>query len=125
MTKKTNTVSLVLQIIVAGILVYPAYMKLSSHPDEVDLFTSLKMEPLGRYLVGFAEMAAVILVLIPGTVVAGALLAACIMTAAILGHVFSFGFAGALGMFAMLAFVCLGASLGILYLRRENIPGLR
>ena len=103
--KTHHTLSWILQVLVVLILVYPSWSKLIGTPEEVALFTTLGMEPTGRYLIGFFEALAIVLLLIPSSVTWGALLTLCIMS-----------------IFLGVTFL---SALGILILRSQELPFLR
>lgn len=123
--KKNNTLSWILQIIVAAILCYPAWGKLTSSPVEVELFTILGMEPHGRYIIGLLESLAIVLLLIPASAVWGAFLALCIMSGAFIAHATKIGFGGELTIVSSMLWIVILGSLAILALRNHEIPFLR
>jgi putative oxidoreductase len=122
-------VSWALQAIAAAILAMAALPKLTGQAEAVHLFETLGAEPAGRYLVGLAEAAAVVLLLVPRTVPVGALLALVLMVGAIGSHLTKLGIAmtGPDGqsdggmMFAM-AIIVLLAGAGVVVIRRAQIP---
>ena len=74
-------------ILVSFVLMgWNGFMKLASYQIEIDIFTALGLEPAGRYLVGVAEIVAVILLLIPRTRFLGAVLTMGVMVGAIGSH---------------------------------------
>jgi len=119
--KRQTTISWVLQIIVVVIIGQTLPFKFGAHPDSVALFTELGMEPQGRILTGILELLACLLLLIPTSVVYGALLSAGLMSGALLAHLTKLGFAGnnAIGYFAIITLIL---SAIILYLRRSQLP---
>ncbi len=86
-----KTIEGILSIVVAGILFQTLYFKFGSATESVWIFTKLNAEPSGRYLTGFLELIAGILILIPKTRRAGALGAIGIMLGAIASHIFVLG----------------------------------
>ncbi len=101
----------------AVILLGAGSLKLSGDPHEIELFTTLEMEPAGRYLIGALECAAAILIVIPQSAVYGAFLGLGLMCGAIIGHLTKLGLAGI--QFALLvAALCLV----VLYIRRRDAP---
>jgi len=121
--------SWVLQVIIIAILAMAAF------PSRA-LFEGLGAEPAGRYAVGIIEIIAIVLLLIPKTAVYGGIVAALAMLGAIGSHVTRLGVsidAEALGqpealasvegpaMFGM-AVVVLLASLGVVFIRRGQLP---
>jgi len=117
-----NKIVWILQIICALILLQTLFFKFTAHPDSVQLFTELGMEPNGRILIGVLELIAGILLLIPGSAAYGAFLATGIMSGAIIGHITKLGFEGlrlSLGLLAIAVFIM---SVSILIIRRKEIP---
>ncbi|AZZ36364.1 DoxX family protein [Bdellovibrio sp. qaytius] len=86
-----SKIFLLLRLVVAGILLQTLYFKFSGAPESIYIFSTLKVEPWGRWFAGFSELVASILILIPATQVFGALMAAGIMAGAILSHLFVLG----------------------------------
>ena len=68
--------SWLLRIIAAVILLQTLYFKFSGHPESVELFTQLGVEPWGRIATGIIELIAGALLIIPATAFIGALLGA-------------------------------------------------
>jgi len=122
MKKQTKIVSWILQIVIIALVLPPAIAKLSGDPGAIKIFTELKMEPNGRYLIGVLELVAVVLLLIPVSVVYGASLSAGLMAGAVVGHISKLGFEGQMGMMAGMAAMSFAFSLSILFLRRAQLP---
>lgn len=103
--------SWLLRIAAALILFQTLYFKFTGHPESVDLFTKLGVEPWGRIGTGVIELIAGILLLIPSTVIFGALLGIGLMAGAILSHflvigIQSNGDGGQLFILAIVTLVC-------------------
>lgn len=75
------------RIAAAVILLQTLYFKFSGHPESVELFTKLGVEPWGRIGTGVIELIASILLLVPSTVFAGAATGVGLMCGAILSHI--------------------------------------
>ena len=106
-----NIFSWVLRIAAAVILLQTLYFKFSGHPESVELFTKLGVEPWGRIGTGIIELITGILLLIPATAFIGAFLGVGLMAGAILSHltvigIESKGDGGQLFMLAILVMVC-------------------
>jgi uncharacterized membrane protein YphA (DoxX/SURF4 family) len=63
------------RIVAAIIMLQTLYFKFTASPESVFIFTTVGMEPWGRWLVGALELVASILLFIPATVWLGAVLA--------------------------------------------------
>ena len=115
-----------LQLIVAGILLQTLFFKFTGAAESVYIFSTLGAEPWGRIGSGVIELIAAILLLTPATVTIGAVLALGVITGAILSHVTVLGIEvqGDGGLLFFLAVAVFAASLGILILRRGEIPVL-
>jgi uncharacterized membrane protein YphA (DoxX/SURF4 family) len=77
---------LVLRLLSALIMLQTLYFKFTAAPESVFIFSSLGMEPWGRIFVGFNELIASILLLIPATISLGALLGFGLMAGALFFH---------------------------------------
>lgn len=124
LTKTQKRLSLVLQLIAAAILAQTLFFKFTGAEESVYIFSTLGAEPWGRIGSGVAELIAVVLLLLPATVVYGALLSLGMMAGALMSHLTLLGIEvqGDGGLLFMLALVVTACSLGILYLRRAAIP---
>ncbi len=81
-----NIISWVLRIAAAAILLQTLYFKFTGHPESVELFTKLGVEPWGRIGTGVIELITGIILLIPATAFIGAFLGIGLMSGAILSH---------------------------------------
>ncbi len=119
-----KTVQLLLSIAVAVLLIQTLRFKFTAHPESVYIFSKIGMEPYGRVGIGIFELIAAILLLVPKTVWAGALLTLGIMSGALLMHITILCIevnedGGLLFYMALLIFVL---SLTILWMNRKNLP---
>ena len=111
MTLNFKTVAIwVLRILAALILLQTLYFKFTAHPESVELFSKLGVEPWGRIGTGIIELITGILLLIPTTVFIGAFLGTGLMIGAILSHltvigIQSKGDGGQLFMLAIIVFI--------------------
>ena len=114
-----------LRIVAAVILLQTLYFKFTAHPESVNLFTILGMEPWGRIGTGIAELITAVFLLVPRTTLLGALMGLGLMTGAIFFHLTKLGidFGGDIVLFsyAVITFVC---CLGLIVLFRKKIPQL-
>jgi putative oxidoreductase len=117
-----NIFSWVLRIVAAVILLQTLYFKFSGHPESVELFTKLGVEPWGRIGTGIIELITGILLLLPSTVFIGALLGTGLMAGAILSHLTVIGIEskGDGGQLFMLAILVLLCCLTLLVLHRQK-----
>ncbi|MBY0400057.1 DoxX family protein [Myxococcota bacterium] len=113
-----------LRLTTAGILAQTLFFKFSAAPESVYIFTTLHMEPWGRIGSGLGELLASILLLNPSTVVFGAVLAVGIISGAIMSHLTVLGIEvqGDGGVLFGLALIVLACSLGLIGLRRRELP---
>ena len=114
----------VLRIIIAIILFQTLRFKFTAHPDSIYIFETVGLEPIGRIGIGVLELIAGILLLIPKTIWAGALLTLGLIGGAILMHLTLLGIevnndGGALFITAVITFIL---SVIVLYLYRKEIP---
>lgn len=114
--------SWVLRIVAAVILLQTLYFKFTAHPESVELFTKLGVEPWGRIGTGVIELITGILLLIPSTVFIGAFLSFGLMFGAILSHLTVIGIEskGDGGKLFTLAIIVFIASLILLILHRKE-----
>ena len=121
---KTRTIiSGLLRIVAAFILIQTLYFKFTGQPESVYIFSKLGMEPWGRIGSGVSELLASILLLVPSTIVMGALLAAGIMFGALAAHLFILGIEvrGDGGQLFIYALVVLSASIVLLFLHFQQL----
>lgn len=115
-----------LQLLAAGILLQTLFFKFTGAAESVHIFTTLGVEPWGRYGSGVAELVASGLLLSPGLSPLGALLSLGIMSGAIVGHLAVLGIEvdGDGGLLFGLAVTVLVASAIVLWLRRREASDL-
>jgi uncharacterized membrane protein YphA (DoxX/SURF4 family) len=114
-----------LRLLAAIIMLQTLYFKFTGHPESIQLFTSLGMEPWGRIATGIFELIASILILYPRTTGFGAALGLGLMSGAIFFHLTSLGLKVGgdylLFIYAVTAFTC---CLILLFVYRQQIIGL-
>ncbi|MBL7681896.1 MAG: DoxX family protein [Flavipsychrobacter sp.] len=81
----------ILRIVAAYILLQTLGHKFGGSEESKYIFTTVGMEPWGRYASGIAELIASILLIVPRTVAFGALLAIGTMSGAIFFHLTKLG----------------------------------
>jgi putative oxidoreductase len=116
--------SWVLQVVVAVILLQTLFFKFTGAPESVYIFTTVGAEPWGRYGSGVMELVAAVLLLIPGMVAIGAMLAAGVGVGAVFSHLTVLGIdvQGDGGLLFGLACVVLVGSAIVLALHRRELP---
>ena len=122
--KSIFTFTFFLKVIVAAILLQTLFFKFTGAPESVYIFTTVGMEPWGRYGSGVVELFASILILIPRTSWLGAGLALGTICGALFFHLTALGIEvmGDGGFLFSLACVVFVSSLFILWKERKNIP---
>lgn len=127
LSKTAHLASWILRGAAAVILLQTLYFKFTGAPESVYIFSTLGLEPWGRIGSGVAELIASVLLLLPGTVVLGALLSLAVITGAIVSHLTRLGIAlpavGDRGELFALALTVFACSLAVLAIhRREVVP---
>jgi uncharacterized membrane protein YphA (DoxX/SURF4 family) len=129
MSKTQTIISWALQIIVAAILFQTLFFKFTGAEESKYIFTTLGLEPWGRIGSGIVELIAVILLLIPRTIIFGAILALGTIAGAIMSHLTKLGIVvknsdgtSDGGLLFILACVVFVGSAIILLLHRRKIP---
>jgi uncharacterized membrane protein YphA (DoxX/SURF4 family) len=114
-----------LRIVAAVIMLQTLFFKFTAHPESVQLFSELGVEPWGRIATGILELFASILILIPPTSYLGSILAVGLMSGAIFSHLtvlgVSYGGSPLLFTYAVVVFL---ASAILLYLDKKRLLGL-
>ena len=120
--KAKTIISWALRIISAVILLQTLYFKFSAHPESVELFTKLGVEPWGRIGTGVIELITGILLLIPATAFVGAFLGVGLMLGAIGSHIAIIGIEskGDGGQLFMLAVIVLVLCLAIMLMYKND-----
>lgn len=117
-------ISWIARLLVFFILLQTLFFKFSGAEESVYIFSKLGIEPWGRYASGIVELIAAVLILIPAYTGLGALIAAGIMTGAILSHFSILGIeihqdGGLLFLYAVIVFTC---SVYLVVEKRNTIP---
>lgn len=121
-----NKILLILRLLTALIFLQTLYFKFTASPESVFIFSTLGMEPYGRIGSGVAELIAAGLLLLPSTVIYGAIFSIGIISGAILSHLTILGIVvmddgGLLFSLALLVFLF---SSSILFLKKEELVQL-
>lgn len=124
-TKTFVAISWILRIVVAIILLQTLFFKFTGAKESVYIFSTVGLEPWGRWGTGVVELIAAILLLIPGTVVFGALVSLAVISGAIISHLTKLGIAltavGDRGELFTLAVVVFSLSLIVLWMHRGDL----
>jgi hypothetical protein len=91
MSKPILILSWTLRLLVAGILLQTLYFKFTAAPESVYIFSSLGLEPWGRWAAGLSELVASILLLWPGMTFIGAGLGLGVISGALMAHLTKLG----------------------------------
>lgn len=112
--------------IAAVILLQTLFFKFTGAKESVYIFSTLGLEPWGRIGSGVVELIAAILLLLPQTVVFGAILSLGVISGAIFFHLTKLGIklpavddGGELFALAVIVFVC---SAAVLVMHRHELP---
>lgn len=126
MSPASKTLSWILRLAVAGILLQTLWFKFSAAPESVYIFTTVGLEPWGRWASGVAEGIASLLLLWPATVVYGAGLGLGVICGALGAHLTKLGIEvqGDHGLLFGLACAVFAGCAGLLWLHRAEIPVL-
>ena len=119
-----SKLSWLLQIVVAVILLQTLFFKFTGAEESIYIFTTVGAEPWGRYGSGVLELIAAVLLLIPGTIAIGALLAVGVGVGAVFSHLTLLGIdvKGDGGLLFGLACVVLTGSAIVLAIHRRELP---
>jgi hypothetical protein len=112
------------RIVAALIMLQTLYFKFTASPESVFIFTTVGMEPWGRWLVGALELVASVLLFIPATVWLGAVLAIGLMAGAMGMHVTLLGIEvqGDGGQLFIYAAIVLVSATYVFWISRKTIP---
>ncbi len=118
-----SLLSWVLRLIAALILAQTLYFKFTGAEESRYIFSTIGMEPWGRYLVGISELVTVVLLILPRTAWLGGLLGLGVIAGALFFHLTILGIevmgdGGLLFYLALTVFVC---CLAILWLHRSEL----
>jgi hypothetical protein len=122
-----NRLSWLLQIVAAVIMGQTLFFKFSGAPEPVYIFTTLGVEPYGRWLAAVSELVAVVLLLWPAMAGAGGLLGLGVMSGALMAHLttkLGIEVLGDGGLLFALGVVVWVACAGIVFLRRNQLLAL-
>jgi putative oxidoreductase len=124
MGRSQQVVSWVLQLGVAVILLQTLFFKFTGAEESVYIFRTVGAEPWGRIGSGVLELVAAVMLVIPALAPYGAILTVGLMSGAIISHLTLLGIEvqGDGGLLFGLALTAFAGSLGVLLLRRAQVP---
>ncbi len=93
LSKTLTNVSCILRVVAAAILLQTLFFKFTGAKESVYIFSTLGLEPWGRIGSGVAELIASGLLLLPRTVIFGAVLTLGVISGAIMSHLTKLGIA--------------------------------
>lgn len=118
-SRAANVALWIVQAVLAFMFVGAGYAKLAGNPDMVAMYEVIGVGQWFRYATGVLEIAGAILLLIPASAAAGALLLACVMAGAVLAHLL------VVGGSPLMAMTLLVLALAVAWFRRDRLPGRR
>lgn len=126
LTRSATSATWIFQLVSAVILGQTLFFKFTGAPEAKYIFSTLGVEPWGRYGTGVVELVTAVLLLIPRTAGLGALLGIGLMAGAILSHLTKLGIEvqGDGGLLFALAWTVLISCGIVALLRRHEIPVL-
>ena len=112
------------RLVAAAVIGWAGATKFLATPGNVDIFTQLGMEPVGRLLIGGIEVAAAVMLLVPGFAAFGALLTVGTMFGAVLAPApfLGAGVGGDGGLHLVLLAIVLASAGPVLVVLRRNLP---
>jgi putative oxidoreductase len=122
--RSQQVASWILQIGVAAILLQTLFFKFTAAEESVYIFRTVGAEPWGRIGSGVLELFAAVMLLVPALSPYGAILTLGVMSGAIVSHLTILGIEvqGDGGLLFGLAVTAFVGSLGVLLLRRAQVP---
>lgn len=123
-SQNQTRLSWVLQIVAAIIMGQTLFFKFTGASEPIFIFTTLGVEPYGRWLAGVSELVAVIFLLWPALAGLGGLLGLGVMSGALLAHLttkLGIEVLGDSGLLFYLGVVVWLACAGIVWIRRYQM----
>ena len=114
---------IVARLLAALIMLQTLYFKFTGAPESIYIFSTVGMEPWGRYLVGVSELIASLLLLAAGTAAFGGVIAIGLMLGAVGMHLTILGIEvqGDGGYLFILALVVLLCSIYVVFYKKESL----
>jgi len=116
--------SWLLRLTAAFILLQTLFFKFTGAEESVYIFSTLGVEPWGRYASGIIELIAAVMLLVPATAAVGGVLAVGVAAGALMSHLTVLGIEvkGDGGLLFGLALTVLVCGLAVAAIERRNIP---
>jgi hypothetical protein len=116
--------SWLLRLTAAFILLQTLFFKFTGAEESVWIFSTLGVEPWGRYASGVVELVTAILLLVPATGALGGVLAIGVASGAVMSHLTVLGIdvRGDGGLLFGLALTVLVCGAGVAFIERRHIP---
>lgn len=116
-----------IKLIVAFLFLQTLYFKFTGASESIYIFSTLGIEPYGRIFTGVIELIVAIMIIIPRTTLAGAILGLGTISGAILSHLFFLGIeiqndGGLLFILAIIIFICCSY---LILLNKEKLKRLK
>lgn len=105
------------QVLAAVLIGQTLFFKFTGAEESVAIFSMLGLEPLGRFGIALAELAAVILLLWPRLAAWGAMLTIALMVGATAAHATALGFEGSMGELWAMGAIAMAAAFAVFFLR--------
>jgi putative oxidoreductase len=113
-----NILLWILQVLIAVVFLMAGFIKLSGDPKMVEAFANIGLGQWFRYLTGAIEIGSALMMLVPRTILVGALLLICTMFGAIATHLF------VIGDSPLVTFILLLFNVVIFLGRMERLPAI-
>ena len=116
--------SWLLRLAAAFILLQTLYFKFTGAEESVYIFSTLGVEPWGRYASGIVELITAVMLLVPATAALGGVLAIGVAAGALMSHLTVLGIEvkGDGGLLFGLALTVLVCGLAVAAIERRTIP---
>ena len=116
--------SWVLRLGAAFILLQTLFFKFTGAEESVYIFSTLGVEPWGRYASGVVELVTAVLLLVPATSALGGMLAIGVAGGALMSHLTILGIEvkGDGGLLFALALAVLACGIGVAAIQRRDLP---
>jgi hypothetical protein len=116
--------SWLLRLTAAFILLQTLFFKFTGAEESVYIFSTLGVEPWGRYASGIVELITAVMLLVPATAAVGGVLAVGVAAGALMSHLTVLGIEvkGDGGLLFGLALTVLVCGLAVAAIERRNIP---